>query len=397
MSIKTKASRLLEHMCESDEEFFNYFIRFSCGLLCRVVGIKIEFASDDIVNVIDMLNLTQEESLEISLQGLSTISYLLYKNDVSCNLFKAVMQKVNPILIQLTDEFLLTKLINFYSFHLDDLFNNHETADMEFYDSVNLIFRCLFKRNENFSVNLISLEAISTLAFDESIYHIFEPIIISNLSKLISIIEENSMLKRNQNYFKLLKNCFKSGNINNEISQDFLISIFNYFWDLILKALRNENSDRYMCTESLHIVYSLEFTKLDLKARNEVYYKIFEDTYLNNMEVFLKLNYDDYIFDLLAKITKDQEANIHPNLEVNSYIKFMDSTTNSYLQVNHYNFIFSLMNRSYIVKTESKVNMLQYISKYLLMRHVHESSIIITEEHVKLAEMLLRFILVTKN
>lgn len=132
----------------------------------------------------------------------------------------------------------------------------------------------------------------------------------------------------------------------------------------------NKDSDSGITAlDSLKFLIEMNFSMLETSIRKHHYYKIIEDTIINNLNIIMKLNYEDEVFKLLKKIVQDKEIPLHPCIELTHLLDYfeniIENESNEILgdcfELYHFELIFNIINRSDVIKEMMFGRLLSFI------------------------------------
>jgi hypothetical protein len=366
---KHKTIKLIDMMCEYVDSFLKFATEFFTDLIYFVI-IKNNTCQNKLSNsnftvlenmkiFYDFLNQHSDENLlDISLQVLSSISYLIYEKEKLKILFEEKIEKVNDLLIQIQSEFVKSKLCNFYAYTLDDLFHDkHNILSKCFDDSFLFLFSNLINHNVNISLNFMALEAIQSLVLDEEIKEVVADVVKFNIKNVLNLINIPNFkdLTNNIIFHKFVKNLLST--FYKEI-EDSIVDVFNYFWFEIKIELgniiqKNKQISRevlkeknFKLLENMHNLKSLVENLRDksnmIESKSLIYNELL--SLLNYLSAFLNYDYEEDILEILSIILDDLK--LVPNIYKNSMNTFLESLMNDYklkIEKYHINFIFTYL------------------------------------------------------
>jgi hypothetical protein len=381
---KHKSVRLVDIMCMYIDSFLKFVTEFCLDLISYAINKNSpnKNFSYFVLNTQPIFNQTlltfEDENLfEVSLQILSSISYLIYDKPKLRTIFEDKIESFNHILLNIQNEFIKSKLCNFYAYTLDDLFHNHkEVLSKSFDESFHFLFNCLLGKNESSSLNLMALESIQSLVFDDEMKIVVTPIVKIYIKDVLSLINDARFHELTSNalfhkFVKYLLNKFFDD------LQDSVIYIFAYFWHDVRRELEiiiNEEGRgsskisknfhpsseyemkenfapkerNFKLLEQIHNIRNL-INECCAKSQNmETKQKIYEEVLkiLNYLDKFIDFEYEEDLLEIIILILND--IKLVPKEYSNSLFKFFDKLNlevNFYLRIEdyHVDFIFSFL------------------------------------------------------
>lgn len=364
---KHRTIKLLERMSEYTDTFLKFITEFYIDILIYVISknnpnVTLTYAV--LVNYENLfgnyiVTLSDEELFEQSLQVLAALSFLIYEKKKLRLYFEEKFDLMNHTLINIQNEFLKAKLCNFYSFTLDDMYHDHNNIlSKSFDDSIHFLFQCLLNENKNLSLNLMALEAINSLIFDEEIKLIITDFVKFYLKDIFNLLHNNKLkeISNNIKYHQLIKNLltYYYKDLEENIKYVFL-----YFWDEIKKELdlvvRGERKDNALQSKNfklLEMIYSIKGlvrNSIENQYKNDIYNEILILT--KYIDKFINYEYEEDILNIISIIFRDiklipSEYTFTLNLLLDRFIK-MDHENNAYLNLKfekyYISFIFTFL------------------------------------------------------
>lgn len=258
-------------------------------------------------------NFSKEDLIEQPLQIFSCLSYLISDDSNLERFIHDEFDNINNFIISINNEFLKSKVCNFYSFNLDEMYHDSETAlSKSFDDSINFLFNCLLNEEQNLNLNFTALESIDPLIFEDTMI---------NVSKdFIRIYSKNIFSMLNIKKFNTITETLKfKGFISNlimyytdEISH-CASSLFDYLWENFKKTFE------FYLQEKAQIMLinnnkNLNGSYIDMNNAKFSYRSLIKD--LNKKdEVQIETSAFNTILEILEKIkTRLSKINIYEKI-----------------------------------------------------------------------------------
>jgi hypothetical protein len=309
-SPKVKTIKLLECICDHVDKFIIFIVDFYINVLYLTLSkndknITLNYKIPEMFEVY-LNKFTDEELIEQVLQVFSSLSYTIYDRKIVNQRYEDDMDTVNHILVKISSEFLKAKLCNFYSMNLDDMFHDKRTTTKSFDDALDFMFLCLVSENKNVSLNLMALDGLNSLIFDEDVKDLVSHIIGKHLTAVLSI--SNAEIRTNPLFNAFLKNLLLYH--YNDFGSNIVI-VFNYFWEKIVQELkkvltRDENACAKKNSNLLEYINSVK--SILVKSESNPYKEVMYNEVLKlsvHLESFLNYAYEEDILSLLILVYND--------------------------------------------------------------------------------------------
>lgn len=457
-SIKSKAFKFLESICYNEKIIrfvFNYCLDVFGGVIFKLSN---EFQLENTSHQILFRNAKETEAallhlyskgfndndiLDMAIQVITSISCVIGEHSIELiDRLRAFMNLINGHLLRIKNEFLLTKVLALYSYTIQDVFIMNDEPTGNFYTSLQFIFDCFLKENKHLTLNMVALDEFYNIAFEEDLAEYSRDIVVRNFPFLIQFV--TSIRSENFNlipkYFSTIKNFFYTLNnfeaeldseaksahqqqlfgripstgmisMGNGNGIDFNLKtscaaqvLVNFFWSKfcaainyglsISKKINILDPDVKYDSDSISILLSIQMQSIEADLRKDIYYRILEDTLINNVEKVSVLTCENDIYKLVLKIVQDTSIAMHPYLDFKSYFELAYSNC-TYVKTYHFETIFACLKRNFNLRVMYKDFLLNFIAENLMKKDIQifESNKIMQQTHCIIAELLVSYIL----
>jgi hypothetical protein len=231
------------------------------------------------------------ELFDTFLQVLSAISHLIFDRKDLVDYFEKHIAYLNPIIQTCTDDFLISKIINFYTFTLDDMFHDKtHVHNTEFDNSINYMFNCLQHSNDN--LVLFTFDALDSLIFDESIEFVACSFVKAHFKDTFNIMQHKEIFRDSPYCCSFLNNLLS--NYFDEI-EPMVYGIFKHYWEYIENnfqpKLNETKTKNDVKSDNLHyIIKAIEsIATIISKCSNETIRLQMNENVLNLVYFFKKI------------------------------------------------------------------------------------------------------------
>jgi hypothetical protein len=312
---KTRTIKLLEIMCEQIEDFLLYVVDLYLNILYYTLAKNNEKIELN-YNIPDLFagylqTFTDEELIEQVLQVFSSLSYIIYDKKIVNKKYEDSIDTINHLLLGIKSEFLKAKLCNFYAYNLDDLFHDKtKIFSQSFDEALNFMFTCLTGLNKNITLNVVALESIESLIFDDDLKSLITYLVSIHIGSVIEMtnVPYFQEVISNPMFHSFLKNLILN---NYENFGDNIVTLFNYFWEKrivpdikgILIGDENGVKKNTLLLDNLNCVKGLLSKSQNNMYKDKMYGEVLKlNVYL---EKFLNNVYEEDILEMLVIVYND--------------------------------------------------------------------------------------------
>lgn len=184
-----------------------------------------------------IINFSIEDLIEQPLQVFSCISYHISDEKSLEKFMEDKFDYINHYLIAINNLFLRAKVCNFYSFNLDSFYHDQENIlSKSFDDSINFLFHCLLKEDQNLNLNYTALESLDPLIFEKSVTNVVKDFVVIYSKNIFNMLNNKKFIKITDT----LKFRDFINNLINHFADEITHcseTVFEYFWGNLLLSV----------------------------------------------------------------------------------------------------------------------------------------------------------------